>query len=531
MKRFLSIILVIMLIFSTVGCSSQNNSGEDSTTSIEPSQTEEIQNTKENEGLNEISRELDCDIVVIGGGGSGLSAAASAARDGADVILLEKLFYLGGSLMGSEGIFAVESPLQKERGITYTTDKGYHELLNYHHYNNNARVVRAFVEASGPTIEWLMEIGAEFSDVALSQGVPDTYYWHIYKNGGQDFAKTIENAAVDAGVEILTETSGKSLIMDNGKVAGVMAEDKDGNKIKINSKAAIICTGGFGSNAEMLKKYVGIDASEYSMYGSSGHDGDGINMAFEVGAAEYGIEFIQSGAGMVKGEPFGSPLVDVCKQPYLWINSVGIRFISETSSAVPQLGGNAMRQQPGSFFYNVFDADTLKQIMETGYLQGRVMYPHSKDPEPKMLEILTEAATNGSGNVFIGETVEDLADKLGIESAALQATFDEYNELCEKGEDTWFAKDPNYLIPVKTGPFYAVKVGAEMLGTIGGIKINENAEVISIEEKVIPGLYAAGCDAGGLHGADYDFSMSGVTSGWAVVSGRIAAQNAVKYVK
>jgi fumarate reductase flavoprotein subunit len=144
---------------------------------------------------------------------------------------------------------------------------------------------------------------------------------------------------------------------------------------------------------------------------------------------------------------------------------------------------------------------------------------------------MKSALEKGNKEVFVAGSIEELAGKLGIDPAVLKATVDEYNRLCDKGHDDLFAKDPKYLQPLTRPDFYAIKAYTACLGTLGGIKINHRTEAIDKNGKVIPGLYAAGCDAGGMWGDSYSIQVSsGMCSAFALNSGRLAGKNALKYI-
>ncbi len=145
---------------------------------------------------------------------------------------------------------------------------------------------------------------------------------------------------------------------------------------------------------------------------------------------------------------------------------------------------------------------------------------------------MQKALARGSTAVFSGDSILDLAQKIGANPAVLQATIDEYNQFCEIGHDEMFAKEPQYLRPLKEPPYYALKVNTVFLGTLGGIKINHRMEVLDKRGRVIPGLYAAGADAGGLYGDSYCFKeTSGAALGFAGNSGRIAGRNVLQYLR
>ena len=143
---------------------------------------------------------------------------------------------------------------------------------------------------------------------------------------------------------------------------------------------------------------------------------------------------------------------------------------------------------------------------------------------------LKQALDKKNPHIFIADSIEDLASKIDIEPAVLNATIEEYNRFCAKGHDDLFAKDRQYLRPLKEPKFYAMRCVTMTLGSLGGIKINHKTEVLDKEETVIPGLYAVGCDASGMYGDSYNIYLSGGTLGFAVNSGRIAGENALTYV-
>jgi fumarate reductase flavoprotein subunit len=144
---------------------------------------------------------------------------------------------------------------------------------------------------------------------------------------------------------------------------------------------------------------------------------------------------------------------------------------------------------------------------------------------------MSAALEKGSGELFTADSIEELAKKIGVDPSVLRATVNEYNGFCEKRHDDLFAKDPKYLRPIKGPKFYAVKARTVFLGTLGGIKINHKTEVVDKKDKIIPGLYAVGFDAGGMWGDSYSIrDSSGASAGFAVNSGRIAGKNALKYI-
>jgi fumarate reductase flavoprotein subunit len=218
-------------------------------------------------------------------------------------------------------------------------------------------------------------------------------------------------------------------------------------------------------------------------------------------------------------------------RPYLWVNQQGERFFDE-SVAVPTFRANAIARQKGRCAYLIFDESTRKSMEEKGFEPATAGLAENErlvnfDAQIKGLQ------DSGNKNVFVADTLEELAQKMGIKPDALQKTVDEYNRFCEKGHDDLLAKDPEFLCPVKVPKFYAFRIMPCAPVTFGGIKVNERMEVLNKEQDVIPGLYAAGNDANIMYGDTPDYShlkFAGSALGFALNSGRIAGENAARYI-
>ena len=475
------------------------------------------------------------DIVVIGSGATGMAAALTAAEGGAKVILFEKMRNLGGVSNFAEGMFAVESDMQRKQYVSYTRDDAFKTIMEYSHWRANPRLVRAFVDESAATIAWLQQHGVEFAEV--STNMPDgPLVWHVLKGPHRERAsimmKTLAARAKEKGVDFRLATQVKELIKEGGKVIGVVAE-QDGEALQINAKAVIVATGGYANNKEWIKKYTGFDLGvNLTPIGNVDKMGDGIRMAWEIGAAEEGmgvLQLLKGGPVLGQGLTFIGPLESASNQPSLWVNQDGERYCDESIQGNFAFDGNAMARQKGKSVFALFDESLVRHWMEKGtdLGTGRIIPPGTRI---NIGEALNEVLENKSPDVFAADSIEELATKIGIEPAALRATVDEYNSFCEKGHDDLFAKEPKYLRPLKEPRFYALKCNAVFLGTLGGIKINHKMEVVDKKENPIPGLYTGGMDAGGIYGDSYDVKTCGGTLAFAVNSGRIAGRNALKYI-
>jgi len=431
-----------------------------------------------------------------------------------------------------QGMFAVESEMQRERYISYTRDEAFKNFMDYSHWRANASLVRAFVNESGPTISWLQEKGVEFSDAMVNMpNAPSTY--HVVKGGGAAMIKILSSVAKEKGIDIRLGARVQRLRKAGGKVTGVIAEENN-EEIEVISKAIVIASGGYANNKEWIKKYCGYDLDVNLMpVGNVDKLGDGIRMAWEVGAAEDGMGILELfRAGPLGPDfPMKNQIEFVTCQPDLWINSKGERFCDEGITFYDSEVGNANARFKEGYTFSIFDDSVIERLLTRGVDRGIAI---ENPPGTKPVDIrreLNAALERGSTDVFAADSLEELAKKIDVDSEMLKATVEEYNGYCEKGHDELFAKNRHYLWPIKVPKFYAVKVRTVFLGTFGGIKINQRTEVIDKKGNVIPGLYAVGYDASGMWGDSYCFkAASGASSGFAANSGRIAGKNALKYV-
>ena len=473
----------------------------------------------------EISETVETDIVVVGGGSGGLCAAIQARQLGASVIVLEKLGMTGGTSSYAEGCFAINSHFQKDAGVEYTTREVLDKVMEYHCWMADAMLTKRFFDASGETIDWLESIGARFMD-AETLG-PSLRTWHTYEGMGPQFTQTLYNAAVDAGAEVLTETPVRKLLVEDGKVCGVVAERDDGSFLQVNAKAVILNTGGYTDNPDMINEFTMHKYDDLTVMGSPERTGDGIRMALELGADTHVIGTMMMCGGAIKGMTATSHL-NVCagRQPMLWVNEHGQRFANEGIVSNFSYTGNAMGLQKA--VYQIIDGHTMDIITKEGCFNGRGVYVRTGEPLTEFFTELEAEQAAGNPYIFVEDSLEELAAAIGMDYDTLQATIDVYNAYCEAGEDLDYGKNPKFLQKVEVGPFYAFKLAKAVYCTVGGLKVNTDNQVMREDGSVIEGLYAVGCDAGGLYGASYDVGIAaGSQQGWSINGGRFAAQHAV----
>lgn len=483
--------------------------------------------------------DAEYDLVVIGGGGSGKSAALTAAQAGLSVALLEKMPETGGSSVYAEGTAAFESSEQKARkapkdpGKKFPTrEEGFRRYTEYSHHRANPEVVRMQVDNTAETIDVFKSLGIEYTDVTIyAYDQPaELYTFHRPDGLGARCQEVLLKAIKNAGVDIFTSTPAKKLVMKDGAVTGVVAQDSDGNVMNIACKAVILASGGFGNNPEMVKKYSWFSRTADDMYKCvpTENTGDGLTMALEAGADTDSL-----GALMIiscaRGKTLTSHVSGAGSQPVLWVNKTGRRFADEKVAMSFADAGNTMAKQPNGVVYAIIDSDTVRHLMEDGSDIGLGDFI---EYHMKLTRLQTELDQDvADGIAWKGDTIKALAKAMGLDPAVLDHTVAEYNEACAKGHDSLFFKDPKFLRPVRKAPFYAINMAPSVLVSCGGIRVNGNLQVTDKNYKAIPGLYAVGMDASGLYGDTYNLDVPGTANGFAHASGRVAARHVVKELK
>lgn len=465
----------------------------------------------------------DVDVVVVGAGVGGMAAALQATELGLSTVLLEKESVTGGTSSYAEGMFAINSHWQQEAGIDYTTAEVLQKVMEYHHWMADAELTKAFFDASGETISWLEGKGGVFASVETLG--PSLQTWHTYEGMGAGFTKRLAEACQSQGVEVLVKTPARQLVVNgDGAIAGVVAES-GADLVQFNARGVILTSGGYADNAEMINEFTMHDYDDLTVMGTPERTGDGIQMALEAGADTHVLGTMMMCGGAIKGMSASSQL-NVCagRQPMLWVNEHGERFANEGIVTNFSFTGNAMGLQREVF--NIIDASAMQHITEVGCYNGRGVYIRTGEPMTEFHEEFEKEQAAGNPYIFKADTLEELCDLIGIERDRLLATVEHYNELCASGVDADYGKKADYLQPVRKGPFYAFKLAKAYYCTVGGLKVNTHNQVIDSEGDPIIGLYAAGCDAGGLYGSSYDVGIAaGSQQGWTAHGGRTAAKH------
>ena len=458
---------------------------------------------------------LECDVLVVGAGGAGLTAAVRANQEGADVLVIEKMPMVGGNSNRAEGgMNAAGTKLEEELGLLddslVTDEKDLRSTVENYiadtyrlgHDKANMDLVTTLAENSSEAIEWLGSIGAPFTDVEPTGGCQGRKYLHQPEGGepvGEYLVTRLSKVIADQGIEVMLNTKATEIIMEYGRAVGVKAEDSEHN-YTIRAKAVVLATGGFGANFELMSSYDPSLANAVTT-NHSGATGDGIMMAQAVGADTVDMDQIQlhptviQENGLLVSESLRSKGAVV-------LNTDGKRFVNDL--AARDVVSQAELKQPNGYCYIVFD-----QALVDGLSLAQ-----------KFID---------RGFAIKGETYEELAKKLELNGEEAVKNFvqtmDKWNEDVAKGEDTeWGRESLDYSLD--TAPFYAIKIAPGIHHTMGGIKIDTEAQVIDTDGNVIPGLFAAGETTGGIHGGN---RVGGNAVCDFVVFGRIAGAGAAEY--
>ena len=454
----------------------------------------------ESEDVVKEEKTIETEIVIIGAGGAGMTAAIMAQQAGKDFVILEKMPYVGGNTTkATGGMNAAETHYQKEQGVEDSVELFAQDTMVGGHNINDPDLVNTLAAKSAEAIDWLDSIGADLPKISFSGGA-STNRIHAPADGsavGNYLVDKFSEKLKELGVEVMLNTKATELMVENGQVVGVKAEGPDAY-YTIKSKAVILASGGFGANLEMIADYRP-DLQGTVTTNAPGATGDGIVMAQAVGAALVDIEQIQLHPTV---EQSTSMLIteSVRGDGAILVNQNGERFTNEllTRDAVSA----AELAQEGQYAYIIFDQ-------------------HLRDN----LKAIEKYVTNGL--TVQGDTIEALAEQLNIPPETLAKTLADWNEAVATQNDAQFGRTTGMNENLTVAPYYAIQVAPGIHHTMGGVKINTSAEVINTEGNAIPGLFAAGEVTGGVHGGN---RLGGNAVADIVIFGRIAAESAVEFV-
>ena len=351
-------------------------------------------------------------------------------------------------------------------------------------------------------------------------------------NGGLNVIHTMYTGLQELGVEFHFDSRAVQLIVnEDGSMGGVVCQHLDGSRMAVRSKVVMLGTGGFAANKEMFENYTHYDYDSLIPYGTSGTQrGDAIAMGLSLGAALHHPEAVMFCSPVLPGHFNKSALVLCgCNQAdTIFVNEKGKRFCNEECIRDWAISGNAGTQEKRILV--VVDDDYVEKICTEGAVTKRTNYLEPGIPVPEFRDEIEVALQRENPRVFKADTLEELAEKLEIPAENLLATVETWNGYCDNGKDEDFLKTPDNMRKVQTPPFYGFKTMLAFYTTVGGLKVDEHARVLdSANHEPIPGLYALGCDAGGLFGGTYDVTTCpGSNQMWDRQTGYFGGTHAVE---
>ena len=492
----------------------------------------------------------EADVVIVGAGGAGMTAAMTASDAGKSVIILESQAMVGGNSVRSTGgmnaaktVYQDENEFAEGAGVekmlksaadNYADNEfitslaatvaqqwadyqanpvGYFDSVELMELDtmvggkgiNNPELVKTLVEGTAPAIDWLDENGMSLHNVAAFGGASvKRIHRPVNEEGkvvsvGAYLIPLMEKACQDRGVEFILNTTADTILTDaNGQAVGVSGTDKDGNTVTVNAKAVILATGGFGANLDMVASYKP-ELKGFMTTNAPGIQGQGIAMATAIGAATVDMDQIQIHP-TVEANTAALITEGLRGDGAILVNANGERFTDEVSTR--DKVSAAEIAQPGSFSWLIVDQAMADA---SNVIQGYITKGYTKQ----------------------GATYEELAKEIEVDPATFAATMEKWNGCVEAKTDADFGRT-SFANPLNTAPYYAIKVSAGVHHTMGGVVINSSTEVLKEDGSVIPGLFAAGEVTGGVHGAN---RLGGTAVADFVVFGRIAGASAAAFAK
>lgn len=442
------------------------------------------------------------DVVIVGAGGAGMSAALEAKAAGMNPVILEKMPVAGGNTSkASSGMNASETKFQKEQGISDRNDLFYEETLKGGHNTNNKEMLRFFVDHSADAIDWLDSNGITLNNLTITGGMSEKRT-HRPKDGsavGQYLVTGLLKKVQEQGIPIFVNANVKEITKRDGKANGVKVLFTQHGEKTIAAKSVVITAGGFGANMDIIAQ-VRPDLEGYVTTNQAGSTGDGINMIEKMGGTTVDMDQIQVHPTVQQENSY---LIGeaVRGEGAILISSKGKRFINEMAARDSVTA--AINKMPEKNAFLIFDAGVKSR--------AKAVEQYEK-----------------MGFVKAKDTIKALAADIGVPADQLQKTLDSWNSAVKNKKDAEFGRKTGMDHELSAAPYYAIRIGPGIHYTMGGVKINTNTEVLDKNGKPIPGLFAAGEVTGGLHGEN---RIGGNSIAEIIIFGRQAGIKSSEYAK
>lgn len=472
-----------------------------------------------------IDKEINTEFLIIGAGISGLAAAVQAGELGLKTTVLEKMPFVAGNGGGVEGIFGINTKMQKAAGIHANKEEIIAREAELGQYRVDGSFWVDLVNNSADNIDWLVDHGVQLTSVDDYHGTCQFPTFHWYKGGfaSVGYVPYMKEHADKLGVEFLLETSAQGLIYEDGAVRGAYAKNKDGI-LKINAKATLVATGGVGHSEELIAKQ-GWQTENLHYCSMPSNTGDGYKMAMSLGAKDMLLESPEFMMNYIMAlphegvhlyiDPINGFMALPSGGPVVWVNQEGVRLVNENVKK-----------------YNLlYQRMAIHSTKNTYQIFNQAIYDKITEGVENAQEILAEAVRTNDGNsLYKEDRIEDLAQHFNLPKDTVADTMKRYNHYCHQGKDEEFNKDADMLIPIEEGPFYIARLDPSNLIGIGGVGSNRKFEVIDEKFEKIPGLYISGMDSTMQYRSVYTITLGGSACAHNVNSGRHAAMNAKDYI-
>jgi fumarate reductase flavoprotein subunit len=442
------------------------------------------------------------DVVVVGSGGAGLSAAIQAHDLGANVIIIEQMSVIGGNTnKASAGMNAAETKFQKLKGIVDNKELFYKETMAGGKNKNNPELLRYFVENAPNAINWLDDNGIELSGITTTGGM-SIDRTHRPESGAAVGGFLISGLVKNINkrnIEVMLDTAVTEIVTENHKVIGVKVSEEDGSTHLIKTKAVIIATGGFSANTTMVEKY----RPDLKGFVTTNHKG-------------------ATGSGIMLLEKLGAGTVDMGEiQIHPTVEQTTSYLISESIRG----GGAILVSQKGQRFVNELDTrdNVSAEIIKLPEHYAYILFDQQVRDENRSVEEYVSNELVSQANML-----EELAQKLSIDSKTLAKTVERYNQFVTAKHDEDFGRTTGMRHPIQKGPFYAIKIAPGVHHTMGGVTINTQTQVLDVDKQIIQGVFAAGEVVGGVHGAN---RIGGNAVADIIIFGTQAGKKAADYIK